>query len=72
LHGIIVEMTEQYKKYVQDILQWCKEVWGLYESDTIPERSFRKGTKVCSKCPVEKACNNGEVGTIKMRKLPMI
>jgi hypothetical protein len=72
LHGIIVEMTKEHSEYVDNVLQWCRDVWELYETETLPERSFRKGTKVCSKCPVEKACDDRPVGVGKMRKLPVI
>jgi hypothetical protein len=72
MHGIIVDMTEIHSQYVDAIMEWCREVWTMYQENILPHRSFRKGTKVCSKCPVEVACDNGPLGDQFMRKLPML
>lgn len=72
MHGIMVEMTDEYRKYIEAILDWCRETWAMYENNELPVRAFRRGTKVCSKCPVEKACDNLGVGTRNIGKLPVL
>jgi len=71
LHGIIVEMTEENSKYIDAVFDWCRQVWSMYQDEELPVRSFRRGTKVCSKCPVEAACDASAVGTRNIGKLPV-
>jgi CRISPR/Cas system-associated exonuclease Cas4 (RecB family) len=68
LHAITFEMTPEYQKIIDGILEWCKEVYGMYENDVMPKRSFRKDSKVCKSCPVEKACNEVD-GDVLVRRL---
>lgn len=68
LHAITFEVTEELAALAESILNWCKEVWALHEANTMPKRSFRKGSKVCKSCPVEVACNK-EDGDVKVERL---
>jgi hypothetical protein len=69
MHGITFEMTPEYREAIEGVLDWCREVWQMYENKTMPKRSFRAGSKVCQSCPVQARCDEKD-GTIKMRKLP--
>jgi len=69
LHGIVFEMTPKYKAEIENVLEWCREVWGLYQKDTLPKRSFRAGSKICKNCPVEARCEL-EDGDLSVRRLP--
>lgn len=68
LHAITFKMTPQYKELVESILEWCREVYQMYKDDIMPKRSFRKGSKICKGCPVEKACEL-EDGEVSVRRL---
>jgi len=72
MHGIIVEMTDDNRRYIEAVLDWCRQVWAMYSNEELPVRSFRKGTKICSKCPVEQACDSKELGTRNIGKLPVL
>lgn len=72
LFAITIEMTEEYLEWVEYVLDWCRNVWGLYESDIMPKRSFRAGSKVCAGCPVEKRCDAAEIGTTKVDRLKLL
>jgi len=72
MHGIIVEMTEANQQYIDSVLEWCRQVWTMYKQEELPVRSFRKGTKVCGKCPVEKICDSSTAGTRNIGKLPVL
>lgn len=72
MHGIIVEMTQDNLQYINAVLDWCRQVWSMYQNNELPVRAFRKGTKVCSKCPVEKACDVSDLGTKNIGKLPVL
>jgi PD-(D/E)XK nuclease superfamily len=69
LHGITFEMTEEYRKQVEGILEWCRKVWGMYQAKEMPARGFRRDSKVCKSCPVEMRCDDIEGGT-KIERLP--
>jgi hypothetical protein len=68
LHAITFEMTPQYQELVDNILLWCQEVYQMYKDDIMPKRSFRKGSKVCKGCPVEKACEEAD-GEVSVKRL---
>lgn len=68
LHVIVVEMNEKYREFVENVLNWCREVWQLHVNGQIPKRSFRKSSKVCKSCPVEQRCNMVE-GKVVVDKL---
>jgi CRISPR/Cas system-associated exonuclease Cas4 (RecB family) len=70
LHAIEVEMDDAGRELVERILDWCRRVYQAYKDGKVPERSFRKDSKVCKSCPVEKAClENSEPTTIKFERL---
>jgi PD-(D/E)XK nuclease superfamily len=69
LHAIVFEMTPEYLKEIEGVLEWCRNVWAMWEAKQLPKRSFRSGTKVCKSCPVEMRCEEAD-GTIKVERLP--
>jgi hypothetical protein len=72
LFAITLEMTDEYLEWVEYVLDWCRDVWRLYENDIMPKRSFRVGSKVCASCPVEKRCDLAEIGTTKVDRLKLL
>jgi hypothetical protein len=36
---------------------------------TIPKRNYRSNSKICARCPIQKACSEAEAGTIKIDSL---
>lgn len=69
LHGITFEMTPEYKKEIEGVLEWCRKVWKMSQEDIMPRRSFRPNSKVCKNCPVEARCDEAD-GGVKVERLP--
>lgn len=53
---IPVEMTDERREWVEYALDWMRQVYKSYQDDTIPARKFRRNSKVCNGCPLQKAC----------------
>lgn len=68
MHAIPFEMTDDYRALVKSILDWMMNVWAMYKEDVMPARSYRKGSKVCAGCPVEKLCDEKD-GKVAMERL---
>lgn len=68
LHAIRIEMTDEYREFVQSVFDWCSKVWNMYQDGVMPKRSFRKGSKVCRSCPVESLCEEAD-GSVKVERL---
>ena len=68
LYAITIEMTPAYREWVKEVLEWCREVWDMYEKGIMPKRSFRVNSKVCKTCPLEQVCNEAD-GDVAVRRL---
>lgn len=68
LHAITIEMTDEYRRWVEDVLRWCRTVYEMYQNGEMPKRSFRAGSKICKSCPVEQECLKKD-GIIKVPRL---
>lgn len=53
---IPVEMDEKNDKIVNDVFKWLRLVWKSWEDKEIPQRPFRKSSKICKHCPIMAAC----------------
>jgi CRISPR/Cas system-associated exonuclease Cas4 (RecB family) len=66
---IPVEVNDVYRKWVEDAFEWMRTVRQAWKDKTIPQKNYRSNSKICKNCPIQKACNNAEVGTIKIPSL---
>ena len=66
---IPIEMNDKNSEYIDYVFEWMKEVYATYEENTPPKRGYTKSTWTCRGCPVLKACNEREEGTIKITNL---
>jgi CRISPR/Cas system-associated exonuclease Cas4 (RecB family) len=71
LHPILLTMTDERRQWVEYVLEWCRNVYAMYQEDVLPAMSFRKNSKVCQSCPVESRCYNEPMGTIKVERLKL-
>lgn len=69
LYAITIEMTPEYREWAESVLEWCREVWDMYENGIMPKRSFRVNSKVCGTCPLERVCDEAD-GKVAVRRLP--
>lgn len=68
LHPILFNLTPEYDELTDQIFDWCRNVWQLHLDDIMPARSFRRGSKVCAGCPVEKLCDQQD-GKVVVERL---
>jgi hypothetical protein len=68
LHPIAFNMTDEYNALTDSIFDWMRRVWQMHIDDIMPARSYRKGSKVCAGCPVEKLCNEKD-GVVSVERL---
>ena len=69
LHAITVEPTEEYKAWADYAFDWMKKVRKQWESGEIPQKPYRSNSKVCKKCPLQKACAEAPKGKEKIEPL---
>jgi CRISPR/Cas system-associated exonuclease Cas4 (RecB family) len=69
LHAITVEPKDEYKNWGDYAFDWMKKVYAKWQSGEIPEKPYRSNSKVCKKCPVQKACHAAPKGEGKMKPL---
>lgn len=54
---LVVEMNEENSKLIEDVFEWLRGVYNLYENQTLPNRPSESKTKMpCTYCPVKKVC----------------
>lgn len=66
--AIPVYMTDEYKQYIDDIIQWMKVVRGSHEDGMLAKvfKGRRKNSRMCAGCPVKQVCDNSPVGDIEI------
>lgn len=64
-----VEVNDNYRQWVDYAFDWMRGVRKAWEDKTIPKKNYRSNSKICKSCPVQQACANAEVGTIKIASL---
>lgn len=69
LHAIIIEPTPEYIAWADYAFNWMKEVRKQWESKAIPKKPYRSNSKVCKTCPLQKACEEADKGTVKIDPL---
>lgn len=67
--AILIKMTDENRELVDGYFAWMEEVWNAWTNDTLPMRGFRKGNKICAKCPVLETCESLPKGDVKIRSL---
>jgi CRISPR/Cas system-associated exonuclease Cas4 (RecB family) len=69
LHAITVEPTEEYKAWGEYAFDWMRKVRSQWESGEIPQKPYRSNSKVCKRCPLQKACAEAPKGKDKIEPL---
>ena len=69
LHAITIEPTPEYIAWADYAFNWMKEVRKQWESKVIPKKPYRSNSKVCKTCPLQKACEEADKGTVKIDPL---
>lgn len=69
LHGIAVEMNDEYKAWGEYAFDWMRKVRKQWESGEIPQKPYRSNSKICKDCPLAAACASAEKGKTKIEPL---
>lgn len=65
---IPVVATEEYVKFIDYFFDWMRKVKKAFDDKQLPERGYRKDSKVCASCPIEKVCDSRDKGVIKIER----
>lgn len=69
LHAITVEPNQEYIDWADYAFSWMRSVRSQWESGDIPKKPYRSNSKICKGCPLQKACENADKGTVKIDPL---
>jgi CRISPR/Cas system-associated exonuclease Cas4 (RecB family) len=64
-----IELNDHYRRWVNQAFDWMRTVRKAWVDQTIPKRNYRSNSKICARCPIQKACSEAEAGTIKIDSL---
>lgn len=68
---ITIRMTDENREIVLDAYDWMRRVYAAYEEELLPERPFRKNTRICKSCPVYDSCYSSKYGVGDVRIPPL-
>jgi len=67
---IPVNMNDRNSEIIEEVFDWMREVYKLYQDNLLPTRPFTKSTWACKGCPVKNKCwKEMEDGEIEFREL---
>jgi len=66
---IPVQLTEENKRKVEKSFEWMRMVRANWEEKQLPVIPYRKNSRICKSCPIQKWCFAQEEGTIKLATL---
>jgi CRISPR/Cas system-associated exonuclease Cas4 (RecB family) len=66
--SIPIVLEEKHVKFVEYFFDWMRQVKKAFDEKQLPERGYRKDSKVCKACPLEKICDSKEKGDIKIER----
>lgn len=64
-----IEVTEQYKNWVNNTFDWMRVVYKSWKDKQLPQKNYRSNSKICKECPVKAACAMAEPGVVKINSL---
>jgi len=64
-----IEVTEQYKNWVNTAFDWMRVVYKSWKDKQLPQKNYRTNSKICKECPVKAACALAEPGVVKINSL---
>lgn len=72
LHVIFIEITDEYRMWMDDSFQWMKDVHQAWKDGEQIARPYRSNSKVCKGCPVKEQCFADDKDGKKMKPLGSI
>jgi CRISPR/Cas system-associated exonuclease Cas4 (RecB family) len=66
---IPVEVTDNYRQWIDQTFQWMRDVRKAWTDKTLPTKNYRSNSKICKTCPIQKACEDAGTGVVKVKSL---
>lgn len=66
---IPLEITPEYKGWMDRTFNWMRKVRKTWEDKTLPEKNYRSNSKICKGCPLKLVCDEAGKGAIKIPSL---
>ncbi len=66
---IPVEVTDNYRQWIDQTFQWLRDVRKAWTDKTLPTKNYRSNSKICKTCPIQKACEDAGTGVVKVKSL---
>jgi CRISPR/Cas system-associated exonuclease Cas4 (RecB family) len=66
---IPVEVTDNYRQWIDQTFQWMRDVRKAWTDKTLPTKNYRSNSKICKTCPIQKACEDAGTGVVKLKSL---
>lgn len=63
-----ITITQERKDFINYLFDWMQRVKKAFDEKQLPERAYRKNSKICQSCPLEKVCDEREPGVIKIER----
>lgn len=60
--------NQEHIDFIDYLFDWMKETYKAWQNKQLPERAYRKDSKVCASCPLEKVCDSKDKGVVKIER----
>ena len=67
-----VVVNDHYRQWVDQAFDWMREVYKNWKDQKLPQKPYRSNSKICKVCPIQKACLEADIGTIKVKPLVLL
>lgn len=67
-----VVVNDNYRRWIDQAFDWMRMVHKNWQEQNLPQKPYRSNSKICKVCPIQKACAEADVGTIKIRPLELL
>ena len=67
-----VSVNDNYRNWVNKTFDWMRVVYKSWQDKELPQKPYRSNSKICKVCPIQKACAEAEVGTVKIKPLELL
>lgn len=58
----------EHIEFIDYLFDWMRRTYKAWQDKELPERAYRKDSKVCVSCPLEKVCDSKDKGVIKIER----
>lgn len=67
-----VVVNDKYRNWVDQAFDWMREVYKTWQNKELAQKPYRSNSKICKVCPIQKACAEADIGTVKIKPLALL